>query len=250
MMPRPTPTRAVRIGRPAATSEPKVRMQHEQRDADADQLGRAADLDHAGSAGAVGLDGEAVAAGVVQHVHAARRSVAGSTSATESTSNSQVMVPTRPSSTERRQRARRWPRASPTGVPASSAACDERRRSCACGGLDRVGQRRVSGICGQRAEVRRGGASTAIGVLGVGQRAALGRGDDDLDARPGRRRPRRRGTARPAGRRPSPRGCPGSRRRRSSACDIVAAKAPTARTAMIQPARKSGQRRKAVLPRR
>ncbi len=104
--------------------------------------------------------------------------VAGSTSATESTSKSHCTRPTRPSSLSG-DSAAAFARASATGEPASRAAWTI-ASSCACAASTGP----ASGALGhlrQRGQVLDEGVD-AVGVRAVGQRAALGRGDDDLDA--------------------------------------------------------------------
>ena len=100
-----------------------------------------------------------------------------------------------------------------------------------------------SGTCGGRRRGRRSARRPPSEYAGSSSGVPLGCGDDDGHAGLVEGVDRARGRARPAGRRPSPRGCPGSRRRRSSAWTWWRRRLPTPTMATSQAARKSGQRR-------
>ena len=108
VMPRPTPKSAVSTGRPAATSEPKVRI----RTSSATAMPISSDLPPTAGWACVP---EPLASTVRPSARASAivslsvSMVAGLTSATVSTSKFQLIVPTRPSCGERRERPGRWP---------------------------------------------------------------------------------------------------------------------------------------------
>ena len=181
VMPRPTPNRAVSTGRPAATSEPKVRI----RTRIATAMPISSDLPPSSGWAVVPeplastMSPSARASAIVSSSFSM---VAGFTSATVFTSKSQVIVPTRPSS-ESGESAWALAFAAAASPPAFCAAwvicvCWAAAASTGLAGAGLVGSL-PSGICGsaERSLTRRVDGRL---VLRVGELLALRCGDDDL----------------------------------------------------------------------
>ena len=128
VMPRPTPKSAVRTGSPAATSGSEGQDEDEERDA----MPISSDLPPisgiAGGPGPVGLHRAGPGRGTRPSCPSSDSIVVGLTSATVSTSKSQVIVPTRPSSRQRRDRGRVGVGLVARSLPDSPRASDELRR--------------------------------------------------------------------------------------------------------------------------
>ena len=236
--PSATPNRAVMIGRPAATREPKVRIS-------------------TSSATATPMSSELPPSSIIptepeplaSTVRPASRPcsitswsasiVAGSTSATVSTSKSQVMVPTRPSS-ESVAKARASACATSAGVPLSTA-CWTIWSTCsgpAVAGLARAGS---AGICGScpRSATR---SSTALEYVGSVRSWPSGAATTTFTVAWSKAStaPGKSSACRSAA---FSDGMPGIENASVIGLDSVAATVPTVSIAISQAARKRGQRR-------